>query len=177
MLGGYKTDWFGFGIGGTEEDLLLLLDDSNALEGDRADAAVALGRLPAISPLAALKVRELLSDANDQVRVGAAHAVSTFEILAAEEATAKLLDDASSAVRTQAIRTLMKLNPNRWIDRVAARLADSDQEVADTAYFQLKELGKLDRAELLQLVSTRITAAFATSPRTRSPGSRRMNHC
>lgn len=160
LLGGYDLHWFGFGLGGTEEDLLRILDDSATSETDRVEAVQAIGRLAKLSEPGRQRVKTLLSDFDEEVRAAACRAVRTCEVPDAEQTVSSLLDDSSPAVRNQAVTTLMEASATRWWKRVSERLWDDDGEVATTAYLRLDKAGRLDRDVLLRIINESVHGAL-----------------
>lgn len=153
LLGGYKTDLFGYGPGGGEEDFLRILNDPQTSDAFKSEAASAFCGLPGLSDAVAMQISTYLSHPVVGVRAGACATVRAFQIRAACEDAARLLDDESPWVRRQAVWTVMKLDPGRWKDAVLRRLReDSDDEVATTALFELERSGALPKPELLRII-------------------------
>ena len=151
LLGGYDLHWFGFGIGGTEEDLLRILDQAVSYS-ERTEAVDAMGRLPALSEKGQQCVKSLLSDSDGAIRAAACSAIRTCNVVGAEEAIAKLLRDDCASARRQAVWALMHANANRWSKHVAERLWDDDEDVASGAFFQLQEAKSLRRDDFLDII-------------------------
>jgi len=153
LLGGYKVDSFGYGPGGCEEDFFRILNDPNASDEFKSEAAVAFCRLPRLSGAGARRILDYLSHPIARVRSGACATVRRFEIRHASDAGGQLLDDPSHYVRREAVWTVMKLDPRRWTVAVLHRLReDSDNEVATSAFFELEKAGALPKPELLRII-------------------------
>lgn len=152
LLGGYDMFWFGFGLGGDEASLTALLDDPAASVSDRADAVYAIRRLPTLSPAGRMKISRLLRNDVPEVRAAACGVVEKFEIAEVADVLQDLLHDESPEVQKAAISANIKLNGDAVANDVAHLLESSDAEVAQRAFFRLKEIGKLSREMLLRLV-------------------------
>jgi HEAT repeat protein len=153
LLGGYETSWFGFGPGGGEDEFFQILDDSQSSDNVKAEAARAFSRLPRLSNVATSRIPKYLCHPAAGVRAEACATVGAFELRDAEEEVARLLEDPSSDVRREAVRTVMKLNPGRWTEAVLCRLReDSGENVVTSAFFSLKDQGALSKEELLRIV-------------------------
>jgi HEAT repeat protein len=153
LLGGYKMDSFGYGPGGGEEDFFRILDDPEANDDFKSEAAVAFFRLPSLSNAAARRIGNYLNHPIPGVRSGACATVRGFKIHDACEAASRLLNDPTPYVRREAVWTVMKLDPRRWTETVRQRLReDSDDDVATTAFFELEEAKALPKPELLRIV-------------------------
>lgn len=151
LLGGYDLHWFGFGIGGTEEELLQILDQAVSYS-ERREAVEAMGRLLILSERGQQRVRSLLSDSDDAIRAAACGVIRACNVADTEEAVALLLDDHTASVRRQAVWTLMQANANCWSKHVAERLWDDEQDVADAAFFALQKAKSLGRGVLLEII-------------------------
>ena len=153
LLQGYKIDWFGYGPGGGEADFFGIVNDPQAGDRYKAEAAGAFCRLPRLSETAHAGIAAFCRHPIHGVRAGACATIRTFKIVSGEEEAARLLDDPSAEVRQEAVWTVMKLDPQRWSGTVLRRLRnDPDGEVASSAFFQLKEAGALSKAELLRII-------------------------
>lgn len=140
-----------YGISGTEEDLLRILGQAVSYS-ERREAVEAMGRLPALSEKGQQCVKSLLSDSDGAIRAAACGAIRVCNVVGAEEAIAKLLSDDCAFARRQAVWALMQANAKRWIQCVAERLWDDDEDVASTAFFQLQEVKSLRRDDLLEII-------------------------
>lgn len=155
LLQGYKTDWFGYGPGGGEDDFFRILNDPQASDDFKSEAAGAFCRLPWLSDDGAFRIAAYCRDPLSGVRSGACATIRSLKIHHAVEEAARLLDDRSADVRRQAVWTVMELDPQRWTNAVLRRLReDPDQEVATSAFFKLKDAGALSKAELLRIVAS-----------------------
>jgi HEAT repeat protein len=152
LLQGYKTDWFGYGPGGGEDELFRILTDPRTSDQFKSEAARAFCRLPRLSDSAASRIPSYCTHPVAGVRSGACATIRGFEIRRAGEKVARLLDDPTPEVRQEAVWTVMKLDPRRWTDVVLRRLhEDPDREVASSAFFKLKDAGALTKPELLRI--------------------------
>jgi HEAT repeat protein len=153
LLGGYNADSFGYGPGGGDADFFRILDDPQASDDFKAEAASAFCRLPGISDATAKRISNHLSHKLAGVRAGACATIRRFQIREASENAARLLDDESPSARRQAIWTVMKLDPERWIQAVIRRLhEDSDNDVATTAFLVLEKTGAINKPELIHII-------------------------
>jgi HEAT repeat protein len=153
LLQGYKTDWFGYGPGGGEDDFFRILNDPWASDDFKSEATRAFCRLPRLSDAAAVRIVAYLGYPVAGVRAGACAAVRAFAVRPGGEKAARLLDDPSPQVRREAVWTVMKLDPDRWTGAVLRRLReDPDEEVASSAFFKLKDAGALAKPELLRII-------------------------
>jgi HEAT repeat protein len=153
LLHGYKTGWFGYGPGGGEDDFFHILNDPQAGNDFKSEAARAFCRLPRLSETAAARVPAYCSHPVEGVRAGACATIRAFEIRHAGDEAARLLDDSSPAVRREAVWTVMTLDPRRWTDAVLHRLReDPSEDVAASAFFKLKDAGALPKPELLRII-------------------------
>ena len=152
LLAGCDMDWFGFGLGGTEEELLRIVDDHTTRACDRVEAVEGLCRLPEMTVNGQQSLRDLLSDSESTVRAAGCRAVRLCKVSGADDVIASLLGDCSAEVRREAVWALMDDNATRWRDRVVARLEDDDGEVASTAFSRLSEKRCLTRPDLLRLI-------------------------
>lgn len=154
LLAGYATDWFGYGPSGAEADFLRLLDDPASSSALRAEAVVALGRLPSLSPDAAARLPTYLQDADPHVRAGASRTVRSRKVFDAGPAVGRLLADPSPEVRREVVRTVMDLDPVRWEPAVRSRLKiEDDEDVATSAFYSLRKRGSLDKRFMVELLS------------------------
>jgi hypothetical protein len=153
LLQGYKIDGFGYGPAGGENDFFRILNDPQANEEMKSEAAFAFCRLPRLSDAGALKVPLYCRHSVSGVRSGACATIRGFKIQKAADEAARLLDDPSPQVRQQAVWTVMDLDPRRWTGAVLHHLrADPDVEVATSAFFKLEKAGALPKPELLQII-------------------------
>ncbi|WP_339731083.1 HEAT repeat domain-containing protein [uncultured Gimesia sp.] len=153
LLAGYKMDGFGYGVGGTEEDFLAMVNNPDATTSDRVEAVQAFWKLPKLSAYAQQQIQTWLSDPVDEIRASACRLIRDFELHDAEEAMATLLLDSSSEVRQEAIMTLMQIAPARWSEKIFQYLYDDDDEVAHKAFNALNTEGALTRSHLLDLIN------------------------
>lgn len=152
LLQGYKLDWFGYGIGGDEDKFFLILDDEQADDDLKIEAAHAFRRLPSLSDGAAYRIIEYLDSPISAVRSGILVAIQTFK-LGNIETLIRLLDDPSADVRKQAVPAVMSLGSPQGVNAVLQRLReDTDPSVASTAFVQLQDAGVLSRLELLDII-------------------------
>jgi HEAT repeat protein len=153
LLAGCKITFFGVGPGGGEDAFFRILDDPHATDAAKAEAARAFGRLPRLSDTAAGRVLNFLDYPAADVRAGVCATVREFQIPAAGEATAQRLHDVSPAVRREAVRAVMAIDPGRWSPAVLLRLRDDmDEALVTTAFFELDKAGKLSKPELLRII-------------------------
>jgi HEAT repeat protein len=153
LLAGYKITYFGIGPGGGEDAFLRILDDPQATDTAKAEAARAFCRLPRLSDAAAGRVSDFLEHPAADVRAGVCATVREFRIRTAGEAIAQRLHDASPAVRREAVQAVMALDPVRWSPAVLLRLRDDmDEALVTTAFFELDRAGKLPKPELLHII-------------------------
>jgi HEAT repeat protein len=153
LLQGYNIHWFGHGPGGGEVDFFRILDDPQASDKLKSEAAWAFARLPRLSDAAARLIPGYLAHRVAGVRSGALAAIQTFELQETAGGASQWLNDHDAGVRAQAVRALMKLDPQRWAGPVLHLLhEESEESVASTAFFRLKEAGVLSRAELLNII-------------------------
>ena len=154
LLAGYDTNWFGFGIGGTETELMDCVEAIGIDEAIRGEAAESLVRLPGLSDDSKIRMHRLLSDPVDRVRAGICRAVRKFELRSASAALSQLLADSSPRVREEAVRTAMQFDPARWsCDVLSAMHEDGGPEVAKVAFFKLADDGALSRSDFLRLLT------------------------
>jgi hypothetical protein len=153
LLQGYKIDWFGYGPGGGEDDFFRILNDPQARDNFKSEAMRAFCRLPRLSETAAAQIAAYCCHPVSGVRSGACATIRAFEIRYAQNEAARLLDDPFPEVRQEALWTVMKFDPLRWSDAVLRRLReDSAEDVATSAFFQLKDAGALSKQELLRII-------------------------
>jgi HEAT repeats/SMI1 / KNR4 family (SUKH-1) len=153
LLQGYKLEWFGYGISGDEDRFLSILSDSQADDDLKSDAANAFCRLPRLSDVAARKIPEYLDSPIVGVRAGILATIRNFK-LGGIESGARLLDDPYPDVRRAAICAVMTSRSKYWINEVLNRLyEETDESVAQTAFFQLKEAGAFSKPELLRILN------------------------
>jgi hypothetical protein len=69
LLWGWDGSWFGYGLPGTEPDLIEVLRTARSRPADRSDALRTLSRIPTLSDGAAEALREALADEEPSVRV------------------------------------------------------------------------------------------------------------
>ena len=154
LLGGYEMSWFGIGLGGDESQLLGLLDNRTASETDRIEAVQAMSRLPHLSKRGRERVCNLIDDPVAGVRAAVCYAVKKFEIQEATSSFPGLLLDDSSEVRRAAIAASMSLKPDFYKQDVLQLLHSNEVEVAERAFFSLKEKGLLEHDEMMALVQS-----------------------
>lgn len=154
LLGGYEMSWFGIGLGGNESQLLGMLDKRTASDADRIEAVQAMSRLPKLSEEGQKCVCKLIDDPVAGVRAAACYAVKKFAIQEAMSSFPGLLRDDSSEVRRAAIVASMSLNPDLHKEDVLQLLHSIESEVAERAFFSLKEKGLLSQDEMLALVQS-----------------------
>jgi len=153
LLKGYKTHWFGFGLGGDEEDFIHILQDSETSDELKSEAAHALNRLPNLSDSTAKLIPSLLESPIEGVRHAALAAMGVFHLEDTANQLAIFLNDPSPDIQRQAINTAMEVNPSRYTDVVLHKLWETnDKEIATTAYFQLKKAEVLKKPELLRII-------------------------
>jgi HEAT repeat protein len=153
LLQGYKTDWFGYGISGDEDRFLSILNDLQADDDLKSEAANAFCRLPRLSDVAARKIPEYLDSPIVGVRAGILATIHNFK-LGGIESVARLLDDPHPDVRRAAICAFMTSKSKNWINEILNRLhKEPDESVATTAFFQLKEAGAFSKPELLRILN------------------------
>jgi HEAT repeat protein len=153
LLQGYNIHWFGHGPGGGEADLFCILDDPQANDRLKSEAAWAFVRLPRLSDTAARLIPGYLAHRVAGVRSGALATIRTFKLHEAAGGATQWLNDHSPEVRGQAVRALMELDPQYWAGPIRRFLHEEPEEsVASTAFFRLKEAGMLPRAELLNII-------------------------
>jgi HEAT repeat protein len=153
LLQGYKDAWFGYGPGGGEDDFFRILEDPDADDELKAEAARAFVRLPRLSDAATARIVSLCDHSIAGVRAGACATIRTFTIAQGGEAAARLLNDPSPEVRCTAVRAVMTVDARRWTDAVLQRLRDDpDEDVASAAFFWLKNAGALSRSELIRII-------------------------
>ncbi len=105
----------------------------------RAEAAVAAGSLPPAEvqqrPELLSRLHELLAEAHAPSRAGAARSLGILGLIASFEAIEPLLGDGEAAVRLQALRALVRLDPERaaGLPAVRALRADPDSKVSRAA--------------------------------------------
>jgi HEAT repeat protein len=153
LLAGYKTDWFGFALGGTEADFLSILGDEGENDDLKAEAMQAIYRLPAISNSAEAAILRGLDHRNQKLQAATCTAAAEFAVAPAQDGIALLLKKDDAQVRRSAVQALIKLNPERWADAVIERLFDSDREVASAAYFCLNRAGRITQEIRLSLLA------------------------
>ena len=124
LLAGWASDWFGYGPGGGPSDWLAILADPSADAELRGEAAHAFSRLPSLDPESRPELQRYLSDSVAQVRAGVTSAAGRFRMVEAGPEIAALLSDESDQVRAQALRVLMSLDAQRWMDAVLPRILD-----------------------------------------------------
>ena len=164
LLQGYEGGWFGYGPSGGEGDFLRIMDDPQADDDFKAEAANAFCRLPRLSDDAAQRIPAFLNSPLAGVRSGALATIGKFELKVFTENAARLLDDPSADVRQRAIYTVMKLDPLHWIEAIRHRLLeDPDEDVARTAFYRLQEASALMKPDLFRIIES--------SPRRRFRGS------
>lgn len=154
LLGGYDLFWFGIGLGGDESTLSALLEDSSTSSSDRAEAVYAIRRLPTLSTIGQNRICQLLDDDAPEVRAAACSVIEKFEIRAAMDSLSKLLRDQSADVQKAAIGANMRLRGNDAKDDVTSLLISDNVEVAEQAFFKLKDKGSLPREILVRLVES-----------------------
>jgi HEAT repeat protein len=153
LLQGYEINWFGYGPGGGEEDYWRILNDLQASDVLKAEAASSLCRLPRVSAETVRRIPALLGSRIAGVREGGLAAISRFKIRSAVDQAAGLLDDPSPEVRKRAVYVVMELDRENGIERVLRRLhGDPDKGVANAAFFKLKEAGALSKPELVRII-------------------------
>ncbi|MBN2004531.1 MAG: SMI1/KNR4 family protein [Anaerolineae bacterium] len=154
LLLGYASLWFGYGPGGGEDDFFRILDDPQADDDFKVEAMQAFCRLPNLSESASRRILEFQKHPLAGIRAGALAVVRTFKIHNTAEQTTMALGDPSPNVRRQAIYgAVMGLDPARWTEAVLQRLhEDPDEDVAEAAFFKLKEAKALSKRELLSII-------------------------
>lgn len=152
LLEGYDLHWFGFGIGGDENSLTAILKSPTAIVSERTEAVQALQRLPELSDAGRKLIGELIADDSPDVRAAACWAAEKFNMKNAVPAMRTLLHDHSPEVQQAAIHASMKLLPEAATNFVLPLIDSSNEKVAESAFFALKEQGKLYRETLLRLV-------------------------
>lgn len=165
LLAGYDTDWFGFGLGGSESALIALLDSSDASPADRVDALNAIQRMPSLSPSGQDTIRRFLTHDNANVRAAACTVIAEFRIATAENALQELLSDESVDVQRAAIRANATVRGSSAQNEITPQLRSHDSGVAEQAFESLSEQSPLPREMLLDLLKSsphpRVRAAAA----------------
>jgi HEAT repeat protein len=152
MDGGYDVGWFGYLMGGSEVDLLRLVEDSHTPGHTRSEALEALTKLPQLKA-STPAVLAGLQDADAQVRKSAALVVAHFSLAAASPVIHRLVTDADPAVRESALKALVALPDVPW-SMVQGMMRDPHADVRVTAWRSLLKAQRLTMdAVLLALVS------------------------
>ncbi|QGJ69370.1 Hypothetical protein PBC10988_10440 [Planctomycetales bacterium 10988] len=153
MLAGYKMSFYGYGIAGTEDELVQIVSDRNSLPLDRSDAMDTICRLPSLKESTKDLVRQWIKDPDERVQSEACRAVRIFEIEDAGQSAVELLTSPSSSVRRQAIHVLGRDNPSQWASQLFEMLCDEDPEVASSAFYVLNESKLLGREDLFRILN------------------------
>ncbi len=153
LLDGYQMEWFGFGPGGTEDDLFAILDDTDVSDSLKCEAIMAFPRLPRLSETGRRKIQTYFDHPVDRIRSGACAAVRAFRVMRSLSRVSRLLRDSSVAVRQSAVLAVMTLEPDTYAGEVLQLLRDeSDPDVASSAFFKLRDCGALSKAELIRII-------------------------
>lgn len=152
LLGGYDMSWFGFDVGGDEDQLFGLLSNLTSSAKDRIDALAAIRRLPRISAQSEEIVCDLLGNSVAGVRAAACAVVEKFKIAEGKRCLPDLLKDESPEVQLAAIGLSKAFADDGGVKSVYELLQSDDLDVARRAFFTLKEQDKISRDMLLGLV-------------------------
>jgi HEAT repeat protein len=141
LLQGCQMDWFGYGLGGSEDKFLLILSDPQADDNLKSEAAHAFRRLQSLSDRAAQLILPYLDSPIPGVRSGILATIRIFK-LGSIAAVARLLDDPSSIVREEAIRTVMTPGSNFGdTQKISRLLEDPVSDVRKAAMYAVMALG------------------------------------
>lgn len=151
-------------MGGSEADLLHILDDAHTSSATRSDALVALTKFPQLRA-SIPAVLAGLQDADAEVRKSAALVVARFSIAEASPFIRELVTDADPTVRESALKALVKLPHVPWLV-VQQMLRDPDAGVGVSAWRALHNAQRLTIDDILMMLSSddlrsRRNAAFS----------------
>ena len=151
LLWGYEGSWFGFGLPGREEELVMVLLKEGTSGSRRREALSTLTRIPALSDNTIALVRKLLRDSSSDVRSKAVHLVGKHAADFAVDEIRSLLQDTEASVRKAALAALKELPAMVWQGDARTALRDPDHDVVFYALCRLKDAGLLRKSDVLPL--------------------------
>lgn len=149
---GYHVTWFGYLMGGSEVDLLHLIEDSHTPSHTRSEALEALTKFPRLT-VSTPAVLASLQDADADVRRSAALVVASFSVTAATPVIHRLMTDTNPVVRESALKALVALPDIPWA-MVHEMMRDPHADVRVTAWRSLLKAQKLTMDSILLALSS-----------------------
>jgi|GEM_PF-2693129 len=150
LLAGYDPAGFGFGFGvpGTEEELLRALAERGASPARRAAVLSALLRLPRLTDGATQAIVASLGSNAPEVRARASAVAGHFTLSGSRDAVRALLHDHHPAVRAAALVAHMQLPPLDW-GAVYPLLRDLHGDLLEDTLVEARQAGdrKVRQAE------------------------------